>query len=276
MKNTFLFLLFSGGLVFAQASTEVYLLDLSTDSTRPTNISQNPGYDNQPSFWDNEDLLYTRSRAGQTDIVRFKISSKKLEWQTNSAQGSEYSPLRIPDSEAFSAIRLDTTGLQRLYRYTADGKDELLFSLLKIGYQRWISATTLLCTVLVDDHMNLMLAKTDKPPLLLAEKVGRSLHRIPNTGQLSFIQQKEGDNVLSSYDPKTEVIQALLPLPAGVQDVAWLATGTLIFGQGNTLYQWDPATSTGIQVWKKLEGINNISRLVHSPNGKLLALVGEE
>lgn len=276
MKNTFFFLLFSGGLVIAQASTEVYLLDLSTDSTRPTNISQNPGYDNQPSFWDNEDLLYTRSRAGQTDIVRYKISSKKLEWQTNTAQGSEYSPLRIPDSEAFSAIRLDTTGLQRLYRYTADGKDELLFSPLKIGYQRWISATTLLCTVLVEDHMNLMLAKTDKPPLLLAEKVGRSLHRIPNTGQLSFIQQKEGENVLSSYDPKTEVIQALLPLPAGVQDVAWLTKGTLIFGQGNNLYQWDPATSTGIHVWKKLEGINNISRLALSPNGKLLALVGEE
>ncbi len=276
MKNTFFFLLLSGGFVFAQASTEVYLLDLSTDNTRPTNISQNPGYDNQPSFWDNEDLLYTRSRAGQTDIVRYKISSKKLEWQTNTAQGSEYSPLRIPQSEAFSAIRLDTSGLQRLYRYTADGKDELLFSPLKIGYQRWISATTLLCTVLVEDHMNLMLAKTDKPPLVLAEKVGRSLHRIPNTGQLSFIQQKEGENVLSSYDPKTEVIQALLPLPTGVQDVAWLATGTLIFGQGNNLYQWDPATSTGIQVWKKLEGINNISRLALSPNGKLLALVGEE
>lgn len=276
MKNTFLFLLFSGGLVFAQASTEVYLLDLSTDSTRPINISQNPGYDNQPSFWDNEDLLYTRSRAGQTDIVRYKISSKKHEWLSNTAQGSEYSPLHIPQSEAFSAIRLDTTGLQSLYRYTADGKDELLFSPLKIGYQRWISATTLLCTVLVEDHMNLMLTKINNPPLLLAKKVGRSLHRIPNTGQLSFIQQKEGENVLSSYDPKTKIIKALLPLPAGVQDVAWQATGTLIFGQGNTLYQWNPDTSTGIQVWKKLEGINNISRLALSPNGKLLALVGEE
>lgn len=276
MKNIFLYLLLSGGLVFAQNRTEVYLLDLSTDRTTPTNISQNPGYDNQPSFWDNEDLLYTRSRDGQTDIVRYKINSKKLEWQTNTLQGSEYSPLRIPQSEAFSAIRLDTTGLQRLYRYTADGKDELLFSPLKIGYQRWISASTLLCTVLVEDHMNLMLVKTDNPPLLLAKMVGRSLHRIPNTEQLSFIQQKEGENVLSSYDPKTKVIQPLLPLPAGVQDVAWLATGTLIFGQGNTLYQWNPTTSTGIQVWKKLEGINNISRLALSPSRKLLALVGEE
>ena len=63
MKNIFLYLLLSGGLVFAQNRTEVYLLDLSTDRTTPTNISQNPGYDNQPSFWDNEDLLYTRSEG---------------------------------------------------------------------------------------------------------------------------------------------------------------------------------------------------------------------
>jgi len=181
---------------FSQASSEVYLLDLSTDSTRPINISQNPGYDNQPSFWDNDYLLYTRTRAGQTDIVRYNLNNQELEWQTATQQGSEYSPIRIPESEAFSAIRLDTTGLQRLYRYMPNGKDELLFPKLKIGYQRWISPTTLLCTALVEDHMNLMLAKTDNPPLLLAEKVGRSLHRIQNTVQLSFIQQKEGENVL--------------------------------------------------------------------------------
>ncbi|MGB0367078.1 MAG: hypothetical protein ACPGC8_05530 [Flavobacteriaceae bacterium] len=81
---------------------------------------------------------------------------------------------------------------------------------------------------------------------------------------------------MSRYDPTTQITQPLLILPVGVQDVAWLATGILIFGQGNTLYQWNPATSTSIQVWKKLEGISNISRLALSPNGKLLALVGEE
>ena len=124
--------------------------------------------------------------------------------------------------------------------------------------------------------MNLMLVQPDSSATLIAEKVGRSLHRIPNTKQLSFIQQKEGKNVLSSYDTTTQLIQSLLTLPEGVQDVAWLASGTLIFGQGNTLFQWDPTTSRGIHAWKKLEGINNISRLALSPNGKLLALVGEE
>jgi len=84
------------------------------------------------------------------------------------------------------------------------------------------------------------------------------------------------ESVLSSFDPTTQNILPLFTLPEGVQDVSWLPTGILIFGQGNTLFQWDPNTSTGIQVWKKLTGINNISRLALSPDGKRLALVGEE
>ena len=260
----------------AQGGTDVYLLDLTKDLDTPTNISQNPGYDNQPSFWDNDHLLYTRTRAGQTDIVRYNLNSKETEWLCDTPQGSEYSPLRIPSTDEFSAIRLDTSGLQRLYRYDRKGLNNLVDSKLKIGYHRWISATTLLCTVLVENHMNLMLVQPDSPAKLIAEKVGRSLHRIPNTSQLSFIQQKEDKNVLYRFDPTTALIPTLLTLPDGVQDVAWLANGRLIFGQGDTLFQWDPTTSTGFQVWRKLEGINNISRLALSPNGKLLALVGEE
>ena len=269
-------LYFTLGGLWAQGETEVYLLDLTKDADSPINISQNPGYDNQPSFWDNDHLLYTRTRTGQTDIVRYNLNSKKTEWLCDTPQGSEYSPLRIPESEAFSAIRLDTTGLQRLYRYTDDGKDELLFSPLKIGYQHWVSATTLLCTVLVDDHMNLMLVQPNSSAKLITEKVGRSLHRIPKTAQFSFIQQKEGKSILSSFDLITQNIEPLLTLPERVQDVAWLASGILIFAQGNTIFEWDPTTSSGVQVWKKLRGINNISRLALSPNGKLLALVGEE
>ena len=274
IKPFLLCFVFSG--LWAQGETDVYLIDLTTDHPTPLNISRNPGYDNQPSFWDNDYLLYTRTRAEQTDIVRYHLNSKKMEWLCNTPQGSEYSPLRIPESDAFSAIRLDTTGLQRLYRYDRKGPISLVDPNLKIGYHRWISATSLLCTVLVEDHMNLMLVQPDSTATLIAEKVGRSLHRIPNTKQLSFIQQKEGKSVLSSYDPTTQLIQSLLTFPEGVQDVAWLASGTLIFGQGDTLFQWDPTTSTEVGIWKKLEGINNISRLAVSPNGKLLALVGEE
>ena len=276
MKKIFLFLLFKSGFLLAQPSTDVYLLDLSTENNHPINISKNPGYDNQPSFWDNDLLLYTRTRGQQTDIVRYNLNNEKLTWLTTTLQGSEYSPLRIDQSEAFSAIRLDTTGLQRLYRYSLNGPEKVLFDPLKIGYHHWISAEELLCTVLVEDRMDLVLARENKSPKVIALKVGRSLHAIPNSQELSFIQLIDGKSVLSSYSPAKQNIKALLTLPKGVQDVAWLPSGELIFGQGNSLYLWDPSTPTGIEQWKKIEGAHNISRLALSPNGKLLALVCED
>jgi hypothetical protein len=42
--------------------TEVYLFDLDMSNGKPVlsnpkNISNNPGYDNQPSFWDDDHVL---------------------------------------------------------------------------------------------------------------------------------------------------------------------------------------------------------------------------
>jgi hypothetical protein len=276
MKNRFLFLFLCGSFLLAQTDTDVYVLDLASLRVNPLNISKNPDYDNQPSFWDKDHLLFSSTMADQTDIVRYHLNNPRLERLTNTSYGSEYSPLRIPGSEDFSAIRLDTTGLQRLYRYDLEGKSQLLFSPLKIGYHRWVSSNSALCTVLVENRMDLVLADSAKSSKIIAKQVGRSIHAIPKTRLFSFIQQTEGQAFVNSYDPISNEITKLLTLPKGVQDIAWLPSGILIFGQGNTLYQWNSKISNGVEEWKKLEGIKNITRLAVSPNGQLLALVGEE
>ena len=115
----------------AQQSTEVYLtnLGLEKDSVNindAINISENEGYDNQPSFLDNDRVLYAATRNGQTDIVLFHIKDKTLSWITDTPNGSEYSPLKIPGKNAVSAIRLDEDGLQRLYEYNLDTNEQNL------------------------------------------------------------------------------------------------------------------------------------------------------
>ena len=57
---------------FAQANTEIYLFDLELDHgspilSNPKNISNNEGYDNQPSFLDDHTVLFSSTRDGQTD-----------------------------------------------------------------------------------------------------------------------------------------------------------------------------------------------------------------
>ena len=40
------------------------------------NISNNEGYDNQPSFFEDDNVLYASTRNGQTDIAQYHINYK--------------------------------------------------------------------------------------------------------------------------------------------------------------------------------------------------------
>ena len=81
MKKLILLLLIT--LIYSQTPTEVYLFELSKVNgqyslTNPVNISNNPGYDNQPSFMKNgRQVLFASTRNQQTDIVSYNIRTKK-------------------------------------------------------------------------------------------------------------------------------------------------------------------------------------------------------
>ena len=126
-------------------------VDEHVSLSNPLNISDNKGYDNQPSFMlGGRELLFTSSRNGQTDIVRYNIRRRSKTWLTNT-EGSEYSPIQIGKSQNFSAILLEKDGTQLLYRYNMrTGEGEVLIPGLKIGYHAWIDRHRLISFVLGD------------------------------------------------------------------------------------------------------------------------------
>ena len=133
----------------------------------PINISQNPGYDNY-RLWDNDHLLYTEP-----------VQDKQISFATTSTakpNGYATHPRAVNILlYAFQKVKFSAI-LSRHYWFTTPFaillmENELLFSPLKIGYQRWrFLVTTLLCTVLVEDHMNLMLVQSDSATKLITEK----------------------------------------------------------------------------------------------------------
>ena len=266
---------------YGQVDSEIYLakIDIRENGLHintPNNISQNPGYDNQPSFDPNTGVLfYARSRNEQTDIAWFDPESRHSGWFSNTPGRSEYSPMRIPGSTAYSAIGLDTTGLQRLYRYVGD-VSEVLIPNLEVGYQLWIAADLLACTVLVADQMDLVLVKLGLEPRIIEKRVGRSLHKIPGTEAISYT--KPGDTGTEVYQLDLDIGKStkLTTLPDGVQDMCWLADGAILCGGNNVLQQIKPGKDGNWKIVHQFgSNFGKISRLTTNPSGTLLVLVVE-
>ncbi len=269
----------------AQANTEVYLFDLALKNgspvlSNPKNISNNEGYDNQPSFWDDDTVLFSSTRENQTDVLRFNITQgSTTSWLTNTPTGSEYSPLRIPGKNAISAIRLDLDGLQRLYEYDLKTGDSNPITNLKIGYHVWFNDHILVATVLVENRMDLMLIDLETNTTRTVQRnVGRSLHKIPDTELISFISKGNENWGILSLDPTSGVTKKITDTYKNEEDISWIDENTIITGAGKTLLMWDITSGGG---WEPVmtfpqEEINNISRIAVNQGKTRLAFVSDE
>ena len=178
--------LLSTFIIYSQQNTEVYLFDYSNSNplpmlTNPKNISNNPGYDNQPSFSKNGKFIYFSStRNGQTDILRFDIKNDKKKWISQTI-GGEYSPQEIGKNH-LSAVRLDPDGKQLLYSYKIfRNHSKVLVENKKIGYYAWINSKELLCFVLGEPNSLQSINLKSNESILIDEIIGRSIHKIPNS-----------------------------------------------------------------------------------------------
>ncbi len=271
--------------LLAQPNTEVYLMDITSEDgktafTNLRNISNNEGYDNQPSFYDNETILFSSTRNGQTDIAAYNINTGSVTWISNTPEGSEYSPLRIPNSNDISAIRLDTNGLQRLYRYDdLSGESTVIRKNAKVGYHVWDSEDVLVNTILVENRMDLVLSNfKDSIHVTVAKKVGRSLHKIPKSGQISFVTNETDFPGVRSLNPETGETSELQGLPKGVSDMCWLPDGRLLVPYNGSILAIEPGTKENPAILHHFqeEEINQISRMAVSTDGKHLALVSND
>src|SRR5881394_3042302 len=101
-------------------STDIFLAPLSIEDGRPVigspvNVTNRPGYDNQPSFTpDGHALLFTSIHDdGQSDIYRYDLATKEITRVTNTPE-SEYSATVMPGNQRFSVVRVEMDSTQRL------------------------------------------------------------------------------------------------------------------------------------------------------------------
>lgn len=282
----FLFIFLFSCAVSAQniPDTEIFIFDINAENNgfsiqNVSLISQNKGYNNQPSFFDSKHLIYSGIREGETDIAQYNLQNSETSWISNTRQGSEFSPQRIPETTEIAAVRLDTSGLQRLYSYDyKTGKSKELIPEVKVGYFCFFNKKEVLVAVLAESGLDLVMSDLENSSSeKIISNVGRSIHKVPKNNTLSYtLPNEEGNYDIYLFDPSTGKSFFVCELPGGTQDFTWLDQYRIITGVGSKLYIFD---TFGGEAWVKVadlsgDGILDITRLAVNAEGSKLALVG--
>lgn len=269
---------------FSQQDTEIFLFNIESPSsnisvTSGKNISNNEGYDNQPSFMNKDYILFSSNRNGQTDIIKYHTNYGSKTW-LNFTEGGEYTPLKVPNKDAVSAVRLDPDGKQRLYAYSLKTSESTeTIKDLVVAYYTWYDENTIVSAVIEDTELNLYITDVNKGiSKKYATNVGRSFHKIPNSNLVSFISKEDETQwKIKSLNPKTGAIKTIANTIEGVEDICWLNHITILSGKGSSLQKF---TLNKDNNWKTVTdlssyGITTITRLTTNPEATKLLIAAE-
>ena len=242
------------------------------------NLSKNQGYDNQPSWFDNDRILYGRTQNGVTDIALHSTVDGSVSTPYQATSGGEYSPQRLSlEKDDVLAVRLDTTGYQGLYRYDKGGSSIELIPGLRMAYFVIVNPQDLIGSVLSENRLDLVRVNpVEKTIDTLFENSGRSIHLRPNKNAVSYTLVNEDDNhEIFELDLDTGESFFIAQLPIGVQDYTWINDDQILIGSGPRLFIYDLFVGGE---WKQIadlsdKGIDDISRMAKNPNNDQIALV---
>jgi dipeptidyl aminopeptidase/acylaminoacyl peptidase len=258
------------------------------------NISNNPGYDNQPAFTpDGAAVLFTSVRGDRkpdakntaqtgSDIYRYDIKSGQLSQVTNTAE-SEYSPTVTPDGRHISVIRVEPDGTQRLWQFTLDGQSpELVLTDIKpVGYHAWAGPNTLALFVLGKPQTLQVADRRTGKADIVAQGIGRSVQRVPRGG-ISFVLREATEEgkppilTISELDLDSRQTKPLVRAVPGATeaDLAWTPDGLLLMAYQGKLFGWRRGEPE-LKPVADLEalGLRGVTRLTISPKGDRIALV---
>jgi Tol biopolymer transport system component len=274
-------------------ATDIYLLELteglaSLKDAKPAPVSTEPGYDNQPMFSsDGRRILFAANRDGkQIDVFVFDRDTGRTTQLTKTPE-NENSPTYLPSGMGtpggFSVVRTEPDRTQRLWRFDAQGGNPqvVLADVKPVGYHSWLDADTAAVFVL-GQPATLQIARvgTGKAEIV-AEGIGRSLHRVPGTRAVSFVQREaSGEFWIKEIDINSNKVQPLVKAVESStdRDMTWMPDGkTILMSAGTKVFSWTRGSTGWTEVFDAAaRGFGAASRLTVSAKGDALAIVVAE
>jgi hypothetical protein len=273
--------------VFAQqpSGTEIYLFDLSMKKNKitlsnPKNITNRPGYDNQPFFHPDEPVVYYSSAdaEGYTDILSHNYRTGNTQRFTNTPE-REYSPTVTPDKKFISCIIQREDGAQDLGKYPiGGGGPEILINNLTVGYHAWVDDLSVALFVLGQPNTLRWYSLKKNVETQISDNIGRSLHRIPGANAISFVDKSSATWRIRLMDGRNGAIEPIIDALPGQEDLAWTPDGKILMSDGEKIFFWHVGKS---ETWEPIEvhsplSFKGITRMAVNLKGDKLAIVVNE
>jgi hypothetical protein len=235
------------------------------------NISNHPGYDNQPAFFPDGTALYFTTEASGLDDTGLGVHAVRYDIATGKAT-------KLPAAKGFSPTPspqgLTTLREGKVWSYDASGRElGTLTDTTTVGYY----------TRFDDGVWALFLNEPERKIVLYDEKTKRvedmdrmavtAPYRVPGARAVTYVVD---GRVLRRLDLDARAAKTLatIPFPTGGHHV-WTPRGTLLIASGNQIHEWDPAVPDEWPVIYRAShpDLQGITRIAVSPRLDLIALV---
>jgi len=261
--------------------TDIFLCTMKNNNgtytfSKPENITDRKGYDNQPNFTpDGKRILYVSvSDTSQSDIYYYDLEAK-VSVQFTDTKESEYSPAYTKDGKHISVVRVDEDSGQRFYMIPLNnpGNATLVKNTDSIGYACWLNETSLAMFILGPAHTLQVLNTNTSQRKLIASDIGRCMKLSPDGAKMYFVlKSNPAEWFIYSMDCKNFKLTREIVTPPRCEDFAILPDGSIIIGQEGKLF-----LSKDNSDWEMVANFSNemqdFYRIAVSKDGTRLALV---
>ncbi|MEM7492912.1 MAG: hypothetical protein AAF296_05980 [Pseudomonadota bacterium] len=265
--------------------TEIFLFDYDAASpddalSEGRNVTNRPGYDNQPFFTkESETFLYSRDDGQQTDVWEYTIGTD-THTQITATDKSEFSPTPSTDNQSIWMVFERNRSIWHLDRDSADAPSWLLETAgvdEPVGYFAYNDKTG---DVLFWSRygFNVALTHADKQGyhFISGHAVPATPYVIPGTDHFSFVHRQTNEQVwIKAFDPETKAVRPLTPIVGSNANYAWTPDGSILQIEDAKVYKWREDSDGWAKIADlKALGLKSANRIAVSPDNKRVAIVG--